>query len=177
MGMLKNVKRSGWFMAGIKNPETIAEHKLRAIIIGYVLAKLEKANDEKVIKMLMFHDIPETRLGDMHKVTANYLDKEPTEQKIIEDQAKLLPEDARKEFLELMKEFNEKSTKESIIARDADYLEAAVQAHEYIESGYKNAQEWIDRIRLKLKTEPAKQILEEVLKSENWWKGLKKVEW
>ncbi|CAM5298637.1 HD domain-containing protein [Streptomyces californicus] len=28
MGMLKRAKRSGWWIAGVKDPETIAEHSL-----------------------------------------------------------------------------------------------------------------------------------------------------
>ncbi|GGP44124.1 hypothetical protein GCM10010214_16250 [Streptomyces abikoensis] len=30
MGMLKRAKRSGWWIAGVKDPETIAEHSFRS---------------------------------------------------------------------------------------------------------------------------------------------------
>ena len=175
VGSLKNVRRSGWFVAGVKNPESISDHSMRAIITGYLIAKEERADEEKVMKMLMFHDVPETRLGDMHKVTAKYIDKQKAEKNVVEDQSKMLSKEAGKEYIELMKELAEGRTKEAKIAIDADYLECAIQAHEYMENGYKNAREWIERVRAELKTETAKQILEEVVKSEFWWKGLKKM--
>ena len=94
VGSLKNVRRSGWFVAGVKNPESISDHSMRAIITGYLIAKEERADEEKVMKMLMFHDVPETRLGDMHKVTAKYIDKQKAEKNVFEDQPKLLSKKA-----------------------------------------------------------------------------------
>ena len=34
MGALKRAKRSGWWIAGVKDPETIAEHSWRTAVIG-----------------------------------------------------------------------------------------------------------------------------------------------
>ena len=41
MGLLKRYKRTGWMIAGIDNPESIAEHSFRTAIIGYLLAVME----------------------------------------------------------------------------------------------------------------------------------------
>lgn len=38
--MLKRAKRSGWWIAGVKGPETIAEHSFRGALIGSVLAMM-----------------------------------------------------------------------------------------------------------------------------------------
>ena len=40
-GLLKRVKRSGWWVAGIENPETVAEHCFRCAVIGYYIAHCE----------------------------------------------------------------------------------------------------------------------------------------
>jgi putative hydrolases of HD superfamily len=44
MGLLKRHKRTGWWIAGIDNPESIAEHSFRTAIIGYLLAVMEGAD-------------------------------------------------------------------------------------------------------------------------------------
>ena len=67
-GMLKHVKRSGWWLINIKDPENIAEHSFRTAVIGYFLAKIEKVDADKVLKMCLFHDLHESRINDLHKV-------------------------------------------------------------------------------------------------------------
>lgn len=185
LGTLKRTERAGWAVTGISKPEVIAAHAYRATVIGYILAELENStaqsasqhcDKDKVMRMLMFHDIPETRIGDLHKVAASYLNSKEGEEKAAADQSKLLPPLVGSEFVTLIKEFNEKKTKEAIVARDADYLEAAVTAKEYLVNGYKHAEEFLERIRKVLVTPSAKKLLVEIEKSDGfWWKGLKKV--
>ncbi|MGM5481989.1 MAG: HD domain-containing protein, partial [Nanobdellota archaeon] len=67
-GFLKSVPRSGWHFIGNKNPESVAEHSFRTTIIGYFLAKQEGADANTVVKICLFHDLSETRLGDFNKV-------------------------------------------------------------------------------------------------------------
>lgn len=47
MGMLKRAKRAGWWIVGVKDPETIAEHSFRTAVIGAVLAMMEGADPPK----------------------------------------------------------------------------------------------------------------------------------
>ena len=144
LGTLKRTERAGWSVTGISKPEVIAAHAYRAVVIGYMLAELEKCDKNKVMRMLMFHDIPETRIGDLHKVAASYLNSEEGEAKAAADQSKLLPSSVGNEYVELIKEFNAKKTKEAIVAKDADYLEAAVTAKEYLVNGYKHSEEFLE---------------------------------
>ena len=51
MGLLKRYKRTGWMIAGIDNPESIAEHSFRTAIIGYLLAVMEGADPAKTAAM------------------------------------------------------------------------------------------------------------------------------
>jgi putative hydrolase of HD superfamily len=48
-GMLKRVKRSGWWVLGIKDSESVAEHSFRCAVIGYVIAKEEVVFPYKVL--------------------------------------------------------------------------------------------------------------------------------
>ena len=42
LGMLKRAKRSGWWIAGVKDPETIAEHSFRTAVVGSVLSRVRR---------------------------------------------------------------------------------------------------------------------------------------
>ena len=46
-GLLKKVKRSGWWVVGIKDPESVAEHSFRCAIMGYYMAHLEEVDPLK----------------------------------------------------------------------------------------------------------------------------------
>jgi len=176
VGTLKRTDRTGWSISGISKPDNVASHIYRTIVIGYVIAELEKCDRDKVVRMILFHDIPEARIGDLHKVAQNYIDMEEGEMKAAKDQSSLLPENIAKEYIELLKEFNSKETKESIVAKDADYLEAALSAKEHMINGYRHAAEFIERVRSIIRTDSAKKILDEIEHSDGfWWEGLKKM--
>ena len=176
-GQLKRVKRSGWWTAGIKDPESVAEHTARTCFIGHILSKLENADSKKVVLMLVSHDLPESRINDKDKIEIRYIDGKMGEKKAFEDQVKNIPKNVQEEFLSLQREFNECSTKEAIVAKDADYLECAVQAKEYLDIGYKKTEDWIDNVGKFLKTKSAKEIFALIKNSDSlgWWKGLKKL--
>ncbi|MDP3742591.1 MAG: HD domain-containing protein [Candidatus Micrarchaeota archaeon] len=171
VGVLKNQKHVGWWLAGVKDPESVAEHSFRAAIIAYVLACKEKhSNPEKVACAVLFHDVHETRLGDRHKIASNYakISKE-VEKKVESDQCELLGECGEKVY-SLLENGGE-------IARDADYLEQAITAKEYYDIGYKSAWDWIERIEKVLKTKTARDLCALLKKtdSKTWWQGLKEV--
>ena len=126
---------------------------------------------------MLLHDNVETRIGDTNKIAARYFDYKAAENIVYEDQIKNFPEDIKKELQLIYKEIKENKTKEAIIAKDADLLECAIQAKEYLELGYKSMQDWIDNIKKRLKTETAKRMLKamEETHPESWWEGIKKI--
>lgn len=176
-GQLKRVKRSGWWLINIKDPESIAEHSYRAAVIGYVLAKLEKADSSKVVLACLFQDFAEARINDLHKVGHKYIDFKDAEKKAFEEQVHNLPAEAKQELTKLLGEFQTDSSKEGLVARDADLLENACQAREYIDIGYRDAQNWINNIKKIIRTESGKKLLSIIEKtsSNDWWRELKKI--
>jgi len=177
LGTLKRVKRSGWWLINIKDPESIAEHSHRAAMIAYVLAKLENVNAERTTLMVLFHDIHEARLNDLHKVGQRYIDFKAAETAAHKEQTVPL-EQIGKNIFDLHEEIKNQTTKESVVARDADLLECFVQAREYQKIGYSDAQNWIDNIKTLLITESAKKLAAELETTDPnaWWHGLKKSE-
>lgn len=176
---LKNIKHEGWRFCGIPSPDSVAEHSLNAAQIGYVLAKMEGADANKVAAMLVWHDLAEVRIGDHHKIAARYIEnKKEIEKKVMSDQLDGL--DFGPEIADLFHQYEERSTLEGTIAKDADYLEQAFQGKIFVETGYPVAQNWIDNVGKALKTESAKKLWKTMTESHStdWWlKGnLKKLE-
>jgi putative hydrolase of HD superfamily len=162
VGLLKDTPRSGWLTIGIKDPESVAEHSFRTAIVGLILAKMENADEEKVLKMCLLHDIEETRLGDLHTVNKAYL----------KEKRKAYPDILGKLFCEgemkgLLREFCEGRTRESTIAKDADRLEMVLQAKEYCDLGKRYAEDWIKSGMAELKTKSARKLAKQSLKTDS----------
>ena len=178
MGQLKRVKRSGWWIAGIEDPESAAEHSFRTAVIAYLLAQLEGADREKAAAMSLFHDVSEARTNDAHRIVRRYVDWEGVDRKALEDQAKRLPDKIAEGVISMISDFEQALSLEARVARDADLLECLIQAREYQALGYQDVADWILNAQTALMTESAKAIAAECLRTEpkEWWQGLKALE-
>lgn len=178
INQLKRQRHSGFQLAGIKDPDSVAEHVMRAAQIGYILAVMEgDANPEKVAAMVLIHDNGEVRIGDQHKVAARYFNNRQAEAKAFADQLKGLGEKIKKQWANYFKEFENRNTKEGIIAKDADWLETAFQAKEYMDIGFPFVEEWVKNVSKALETKSAKLLIREMRLTNftDWWLGLKKM--
>ncbi len=177
-GLLKLIHRSGWWVAGIANPESVAEHCFRCAVIGYYLAHLEGVDPYKVVVMTLFNDIHEARINDLHKMGHYYIDFKDAERKVFKDQVKFLDEKIKLELECFRREYEDQQTKEGIVARDADILECLVQAKEYVEHGYPGAQKFFNRAPGYLKTKTAKKMWQQIKSWDpsSWWQEVVKFE-
>ena len=175
VGQLKRVKRSGWWIAGVKDPETVAEHSFRTAVIAYLLARLEGVDPGKAVLMALFHDMSETRTNDAHRIVRRYADWEDVDKKAINEQCTRLPDEMGKQMVTLFEEFEKEVSPEAKVVRDADLLECIVQAREYQTLGYGDVIDWIFNAQKSLKTDSAKRIAAECVNTEpkEWWRGLK----
>lgn len=177
-GMLKRIKRSGWWMLGLPEEESVAEHSFRCAVIGYVLARMEKAEPYKVVMMSLFNDLHEARINDLHKVAHRYLNVREAEKAAFAGQIEGLDAVFKKELGALRREHDTQKTRESLIARDADILECLIQAKEYSDLGYKSAKKFFRAAPSHLKTKSAKKLWKLALSwdSSTWWESLSKFE-
>ena len=134
MGLLKRYKRTGWMIAGIDNPESIAEHSFRTAIIGYLLAVMEGADPAKTAALCLFHDTQETRIGDVPSVGKAYVVTAPNPE-VTADQVAGFPAEAGQAVRELVEEYEARQSLEARLAKDADKLECLIQAREYQAQG------------------------------------------
>jgi putative hydrolase of HD superfamily len=172
--MLKRVKRSGWWMTGIPVEESVAEHSFRCACLGYVLARAEGVDPYKVLLMSLFGDMPEARINDQHKVAASYLNVREAESRAFRDQIKDLPHDIKEELETTRSDYEAQGSREALVARDADILECLLQAKEYSDLGFKEAEKFFRKAPEHLKTRSARDLWENMKgwASNSWWEGL-----
>ena len=173
-GMLKRVSRSGWSVLGIKDAETVAEHSFRCAVIGYIIARLEKADPYRVLLMTLFNDIHEARITDLHKMAQRYIEAEACEDESFDEQIEKLPNGLKDELADMRQDYRKQDTKESLIARDADIIECLIQAKEYDEHGHKEAYKFMKKAPEHLKTKSAKELWKKAksMNLNDWWMSL-----
>ena len=161
--------------------DNIASHSYRVAIIGWFLAKLEKVDLYKVVMMCLLHDLGEVRSGDHNWVHKRYV--KIFEDEIKEEQLGTLPFD---DFKILQDEYDERKTKEAIIAKDADLLDQVLLLREYEWQGNREAKVWLDRKPSNkkdefgnrqmnnLKTDGARKLGKAILNEvpSDWWNNL-----
>ena len=171
LNLLKGMQRTGWFFIGEHRDDSVASHSFLTAVIAYYLAKKLKANKEKAMLMALLHDIPETRVGDINKVMARYVNSD--EERAINES---IPNDLD-ELKDLLKEVEERKTLEAKIVKDADLIEVILQAKVYVMRGNPLALEWANNARSRLTFEISKEIADKIMEEkEVWWKGLKKLD-
>jgi len=177
-GLLKKIKRSGWWVAGIKDPESVADHCFRCAVMGYYIAHLEKADPFKVVTMALFNDIHEARINDLHKMGHYYIDFKDAEKRVFEDQMKNLDKNIKKELTGFRQDYDTQSSQESVVARDADILECLLQAKEYYDNGHTKAKKFFKTAPNHLKTKTAKKMWKQIKEwdSGRWWEDVVKFE-
>lgn len=154
--------------------DSIASHSYRVALIAWHLAKMEGADMYKTVMMALLHDTGEARSGDhnyIHKKYVKIFDDE-----IIKDQLGTLP---HSDLETIMKEYEERKTKESILAKDADLLDQILLLREYEWQGNREANIWLhgksgqkeNNQIARLKSESAKKIGAAILEEDpsSWW--------
>ncbi|NQU02898.1 MAG: HD domain-containing protein [Syntrophaceae bacterium] len=167
VGMLQRTPRTGFQFLG-SGCESVAEHVLRTIFVGYVLSELEPDVDKpKIFKMCLFHDLSEARTGDMNYVNKKYVAVD--EERAVRELADTLSFGG--EIKSVVSEFNEKKTRESLIAHDADQLSLILQLKEYGDLGNKYSREWINFAIKRLSTDTARKLAGVIIETDStdWW--------
>ena len=135
VGMLNKTPRTGFQFLG-SGKESVAEHILRTLFVGYALCKLDPSVDEeKAVREL-------------------------TENLSFGDEIKAV-----------LREFNEKKTRESLLAHDADQLGLILLLKEYGDLGNKYSREWLDYAVRRLCTDEGRKLADSILRTDwtQWW--------
>lgn len=131
---LKNEKRKGWIAkAGIKNPESVADHSFVTALIAMVVGDDSHLNTEKMIRMALLHDLAESIIGDI--MPGEDPSKKEKENRAIGSLFSRLSGDLRSSYEELWQEFRASESPEAIMVHQIDKLEMGIQATRYLASG------------------------------------------
>lgn len=166
VGMLQIMKRSGQDFLG-SGSQSVADHSFRVAMIGFTLARMERADADRVLKMCLFHDLEEARTGDLNYLQQAYVRSD--DEKALMHSVEGLP--IEKEVMELIEEFSAQETAESKIAKDADVLELLFFLKEQKDKGNQQAENWIRTTVKRLKTDLAKKIFDSASEQMyyEWW--------
>jgi putative hydrolases of HD superfamily len=172
-GQLKRSKRTGWWRAGITDPESVAEHSWRTAVIAYFIAIAEGADPERTATIGVFHDLAEARTGDIEYVARHYLTA-ASDETIAKDQARNLPAAMTDAFLAVVRQMEDGASLEAVCARDADKLECLLQAREYQRQGHQDVQEWIDNMAAAVRTKTGHALAAAALQADptDWWRDV-----
>ncbi|MCP6718364.1 MAG: HD domain-containing protein [Patescibacteria group bacterium] len=141
--------------------DNISDHSFRVAIIGMILANLEQCDENKVLKMCLFHDVAEARIGDANFINQQYIDAR--EEEAFKDQMQGLP--ISEKMIGIIKEREEQKTKEAVVSKDADLLDQMVLQQEYFYKDEKNRKIWQNHSEKSLKTESAKKLAKKIRQS------------
>lgn len=110
--------------------ESVAEHCWRAALMAYFLRdEFPEADMDKVIKMLLIHDLGESFTGDIPSFRKTK-ENEATEEKLLYDWVAALPQPYAEEMRALYEEMAARETVEAKIYKAIDNFEAVIQHNE-----------------------------------------------
>ena len=133
---LKNVSRQGWIdKLSLKHPESVSDHTYSMAIMGMIISDLESYDTEKILKMILLHDLAESRIGDYTPDEIDGDEKKRIENKAFFEITEKLPSALKSQYGEIWKEYQNHTTPESKIVCQIDKLEMALQAKTYQKEG------------------------------------------
>jgi putative hydrolase of HD superfamily len=165
--MLKRTWRTGYPFLG-KGRESVAAHTFGVILSAMMLARdIPGVDMERLLKLCLLHDLPEARTGDANAVHKRYVTIH--EKSAITEMIQGLP--GGEEIADLLSEFMDCKTTESVLAHDADQLDMLLSLKEHLDTGSSDAALWIPYVKDRLKTEGAKALAGAILKEHwaSWW--------
>ncbi len=156
---LKDLPRSGWLEAGLKNPETVAAHSWG--VAWLVLALCPRELDRGLaLAMAVIHDLAEVRVGDI--TPGDQIDPHQKNAREREALRALLAPlgSAAQGLLELWEELEAGQSAEACFVRACDRLDMGLQATHYAKKRQMNPEEFTKSALNAMNDERLQAILE-----------------
>lgn len=163
---IKHIERKGWSKIGVKGvTDTIASHSYGAALVAWVLSKKENLDENKLIKLMLIHDLIMAHIDDYTPENKEYLSKKDIENNSFSKLLTNVPNCIKKDFERLFDEYQQEKTQEAILARECDKLDTLLQALMYSKRLKKNElKQFISTYKNKFKSDTGKSILKELEK-------------
>ena len=164
---LKRTPRSGFNFLGVGR-ESVAEHTYCTLFIAWVMTKMETDIDAlRLLSICLVHDLPESRMGDI-----NYLQKlyvKADEAAALEDMA--AETEIGSDVSELVHEFNGNTSREALLAKDADQISLILELKTLADIGFGPPRKWLPHVMNRIQTDTGRRIADAVLQTDwdAWW--------
>ena len=133
--VLDRVPRSGYFLRGVPEPESVAEHSWHVVFLVWTLGAQEENLDlGKALQLALLHDIAEARIGDLPQTVARYFDqgaKARAEQAVVDEMLAPVAEKQRA----LYEEYSARSSREARFVKVCDKLQLMIKVLAYQQWG------------------------------------------
>ncbi len=131
---LKRTPRTGWIIQGVADAESVADHSFGATFISLILAEMVKQplDKAKLLTITLLHDLPESVVSDLPMPAAVHFPpgaKRKAETEALNKLLHRLP--CAEQWQIWWQEFEDGTSIEGRLARDADRLDMLIQAHVY----------------------------------------------
>lgn len=183
---LKITKRQGWFIRGIKNGESVADHTYGAYLIALFLLpdsweEEPSYSKEKILNMLLIHDLAEAVVHDIPSFKQTHKDKDREVE--VFDEIEMLGTYAEQEIpslkniADLWREFEHRQSFNARVAKEIDLLENWVQLQIYQAGGHviANYAEWCKELIDKIETAPGCRVMEKLINAYSDLAKVKKI--
>ncbi len=164
---LKKISRQGWIdKLSLDNPESVADHTYSMAVIGMVISDLENYNSEKIIKMILLHDLAESKIGDFTPEQLNKEKKNELENNVFNKIIKNLPNLIKSQYLQIWQEYQENTSLESKLVHQIDKLEMALQAKIYKNDGHsqKKLESFFESAKIDITDPKLKELFTKIIK-------------
>ncbi len=151
---LKQLPRTGWLLAGVVNPESVAEHSFGVIWLALLLAEqinqgwaaaglTQPLDAGQVMQIALVHDVAESLLTDLPKRSAELLGRGIKYNAEAQAMQQLFAEQpGGDQWIGCWNAYANAATPEARLVRDADKLEMVQQALRYEQRGQRNLEEF-----------------------------------
>jgi len=164
---LKKISRQGWIdKLSLDNPESVADHSYSMAVISMVISDLGNYNSEKIIKMVLLHDIAESKIGDYTPEQLSNEKKTELENNAFNEIIKNLPNLIKSQYLQIWQEFQENTSPESKLVHQIDKLEMVLQANIYKKDGHsqEKLESFFESAKIDIIDPKLKELFTEIIK-------------
>ncbi len=136
---LKYVKRAGWISkVKVQDPESVADHTFSMCAVSMVLSDILRLDTERVMKMVILHDLAESIVGDYMPCEISKKQKMLKEKKAMNYILYCIPSSIRPNYKKIWNEYLQNKTEVAQLVHRIDKFEMLLQANQYAKEGYSN---------------------------------------
>ncbi len=164
---LKKIHRQGWIeKLSLDNPESVADHSYSMAVISMVISDLENYDSEKILKMVLLHDLAESKIGDHTPEQLSSEEKNKLEDNAFNEIIENLPNLIKSQYLQIWQEYQKNNSVESKLVHQIDKLEMVIQAKIYKKDGHpqEKLESFFESAKIDIIDPKLKELFMEIIK-------------